>query len=144
MSEFAPKVVIFCCNWCFCAGADPAELLNVKPGSNVRVVKTMCSGRIEPSFVMQAFANGADGVMIAGCHPGDCHYNSGNYKTMRRMLLLRTTLSQMGIEPERLKLEWIGTEETDKFKQAAAGFIKDIAKLGPLSYDKEVAKVATA
>jgi len=104
----------------------------------------MCSGRVNPLFLIKALSIGADGVLVLGCHPGDCHYIEGNYKTMRRMLLLRTTLSQMGIEPERLKLEWIGTEETDKFKQAAAGFIKDIAKLGPLSYDKEVAKVATA
>ena len=144
MSEFAPKVVIFCCNWCFCAGAEPEEILGIKPDSNVRLVKTMCSGRIEPSFIIQALANGVDGVMVAGCHPGDCHYNSGNYKTLRRLLLLRTTLAQMGIEPERLKLEWIASEETDKFRQSVAEFIKDVSRLGPLNYDKEVAKVATA
>ena len=119
-------------------------MLDIKPDSNVRLVKTMCSGRIEPSFIIQAFANGADGVMVAGCHPGDCHYNSGNYKTMRRLLLLRSTLSQMGIEPERLKLVWISTEETDKFKQSVEEFVTDVAKLGPLDYDKEVRKVATA
>ena len=144
MSEFTPKVVIFCCNWCFCAGAEPSEILNIKPNSNVRLVRTMCSGRVEPSFIIQAFANGADGVMVAGCHPGDCHYNSGNYKTLRRLLLLRTTLTQMGIEPERLKLEWVATEETDKLKESVADFVNDVTKLGPLSYDKEVAKVATA
>lgn len=144
MSEFAPKVVIFCCNWCFCTGTEPAEVLNIKPNSNIRVVKTMCSGRIEPFFIVQAFANGADGVMVAGCHPGDCHYNSGNYKTLRRLMLLKTTLAQLGIEPERLKLEWIATEEADKFRQSVAEFIKDVSTLGQLNYDKEVAKVAAA
>ena len=144
MSEFSPKVVIFCCNWCFCTGTEPAEVLNIKPNSNIRVVKTMCSGRVEPSFIIQAFANGADGVMVTGCHPGDCHYNSGNYKTLRRLMLLKTTLAQLGIEPERLKLEWIATEEMDKFKQSVAEFIKDVSRLGPLNYDKEVAKVAAA
>lgn len=144
MSEFAPKIVVFCCNWCFCTGQDPAEMLNLKPDSNVRLVKTMCSGRVEPAFIMQAFANGADGVMVVGCHPGDCHYNSGNYKTQRRLTLLKAMLAQMGIEPERVKLEWISSEEGETFKKSVSDFVKDIAKLGPLSYDKEVKKVAAA
>ena len=144
MSEFAPKIVVFCCNWCFCTGQDPAEMLDLKPDSNIRLVKTMCSGRVEPAFVMQAFANGADGVMVVGCHPGDCHYNSGNYKTQRRLTLLKTMLSQMGVEPARVKLEWISSEEDETFKKSVSDFTKDIAKLGPLSYDKEVKKVAMA
>jgi F420-non-reducing hydrogenase iron-sulfur subunit len=144
VSEFAPKIVVFCCNWCFCTGQDPAEMLNLKPDSNIRVVKTMCSGRIEPAFVMQALANGADGVMVVGCHPGDCHYNSGNYKTQRRLTLLKTMLAQMGVEPARVKLEWISSEEGETFKKSVADFTKDIAKLGPLSYDKEVKNVAAA
>jgi F420-non-reducing hydrogenase iron-sulfur subunit len=104
----------------------------------------MCSGRIEPAFVMQALANGADGVMVVGCPPGDCHYNSGNFKTKRRMTLLRSMLTQMGVEPERIKLEWLSSAESDKFKQAVADFTKDVAKLGPLNFDKEVKKVAAA
>jgi F420-non-reducing hydrogenase iron-sulfur subunit len=144
VSEFAPKVVVFSCNWCFCTGTDPAELLGVKPNSNVRLVKTMCSGRIEPTFVLQAFANGADGVYVAACHPGDCHYNSGNFKTVRRMTLLKAMMKQMGIEPERLKVEYVSTEEPNKFKTSVSDFTKDVAKLGPLSYDAVVKKVATA
>jgi F420-non-reducing hydrogenase iron-sulfur subunit len=144
VSEFAPKVVVFSCNWCFCTGQDPAEMLNLKPDSNVRLVKTMCSGRIEPAFVMQALANGADGVMVVGCPAGDCHYNSGNFKTKRRMTLLRNMLTQMGVEPERIKLEWISSEEGDKFKTSVADFAKEMAKMGPLNYDKEVKKVAAA
>ena len=144
MSEFAPKVVVFSCNWCFCTGQDAAEMLNLKPDSNIRLVKTMCSGRIEPAFVMQALANGADGVMVVGCHPGDCHYNSGNYKTQRRMTLLKTMLTQMGVEPARIKLEWLSSEEGDKFKTSVADFAKEIAKMGPLNFDKEVKKVAAA
>ena len=132
MSEFAPKVVIFCCNWCFCTGTEPAEVLNIKPNSNIRVVKTMCSGRVEPSFIIQAFANGADGVMVTGCHPGDCHYNSGNYKARRRIMLLKKALPQLGIEPERLRLEWISASEGTKFRSTVNEFIDQVKELGSL------------
>jgi F420-non-reducing hydrogenase iron-sulfur subunit len=92
----------------------------------------MCSGRLEPSFVFYAFAKGADGVMIAGCHPGDCHYNSGNYKTRRRVTVLKNMLPQLGIEPERLRLEWISASEGTKFRSTVNEFIDEITKLGPL------------
>ena len=144
MQQFQPKIVVFSCNWCFCAGSDPAEMLGLAPNSNTKLVRTMCSGRVEPSFIMEAFANGADGVMVTGCHPGDCHYNSGNYKTLRRMTLLQNMIKQMGIEPGRFKLQWIATEEKGKFKQSVSDFAKGIAKLGPLGYDEEVKKVARA
>jgi F420-non-reducing hydrogenase iron-sulfur subunit len=144
VSEFAPKVVVFSCNWCFGTGQDPADLLNLKPGSNIRLVKTMCSGRVEPTFILQALANGADGVLVVGCHPGDCHYNSGNFKTQRRLALLNQMLGQMGIEPGRVKTAWISSEEGEAFKQGVADFVKEIARMGQLGYDKEVMKVAAA
>jgi len=92
----------------------------------------MCSGRVEPTFILYAFSRGADGVMVAGCPPGDCHYTSGNYKTRRRVMLLKKTLPQLGIEPERLRLEWIPADEGTKFQSALNAFIGEIARLGPL------------
>ncbi len=133
MSDFKPKIIIFCCNWGACAEADLADTSRLTNEPYFRVIRTMCSGRIEPTFVFQAFAQGADGVMIAGCHPGDCHYNSGNYKTMRRVMMLRNMLPQLGVEPERLKLEWISTSETSKFQSTVNGFIDEVTKLGPLT-----------
>ena len=133
MTDFKPKVVVFCCNWCSYAGADLAGTSRMKIKPYFRVIRAMCSGRIEPTFVFKAFAHGADGVMIAGCHPGDCHYNSGNYKAMRRVMLLRNMLPQLGVEPERLRLEWISASEASKFRSAVNGFIDKVTELGPLT-----------
>ena len=141
MSDFAPKIVIFCCNWGACAGTDVADLSRLKNESYSRVIRTMCSGRIEPTFVLHAFSSGADGVVIAGCHPGDCHYNSGNYKAMRRVMLLRNMLPQLGIEPERLRLEWISASEGPKFQSAVNGFIDEVTKLGSLTLEDRAAKI---
>ena len=105
--------------------------MKIKP--YFRVIRTMCSGRIEPTFVLHAFAQGADGVMLAGCHPGDCHYNSGNYKTRRRVMLLKNTLPQLGIESKRLRLEWISASEAPKFRSTVNEFIDEVIKLGPLN-----------
>ena len=132
MEDFKPKIVVFCCNWCSYAGADLAGTSRMKIKPYFRVIRAMCSGRIEPTFVFQAFAQGADGVMIAGCHPGDCHYNSGNYKAMRRVMLLKNMLPQLGIESERLKLEWVSASEAPTFQSAVNGFIDKIFELGPL------------
>jgi len=132
MTNFEPKTVVFCCNWCSYAGADLAGTSRLKIKPNFRVVRTMCSGRLEPAFIFNAFAKGADGVMIAGCHPGDCHYNSGNYKTRRRILLLKNMLGQLGIEPERLRLEWISASEGTKFQSTVNSFIEQVRQLGPL------------
>ena len=140
MTDFEPKVVVFCCNWCSYAGADLAGTSRLKIKPNFRVVRTMCSGRIEPTFVFHAFDKGADGVMVAGCHPGDCHYNSGNYKARRRMLLLKNVLAQLGVEPERLRLEWISAAEATKFQSTVNEFIDEVAKLGPLTSDKKESK----
>jgi F420-non-reducing hydrogenase iron-sulfur subunit len=133
MMDFAPKIVVFCCNWCSYAGADLAGTSRMKIKPYFRVIRVMCSGRIEPTFVLHAFAQGADGVMLAGCHPGDCHYNAGNYKARRRAVLLKNMLSQLGIEPERLKLEWISASEASKFQSTVNGFIDEITELGPLA-----------
>lgn len=137
MNDFKPKVIIFCCNWGACAETDTADTLN---NHNPITIRTMCSGRIEPTFVFQAFAQGADGVMIAGCHPGDCHYNSGNYKAMRRVMLLRNMLPQLGVEPERLRLEWISASEASKFRSAVNGFIDEVTERGPLTLNTRATK----
>ena len=129
MNDFKPKVIIFCCNWG--AGAE-TDNTNTSNNNNPITIQTMCSGRIEPTFVFQAFAQGADGVMIAGCPPGDCHYNSGNYKAKRRIMLLKNMLAQLGIEPERLKLEGISASEASKLPSAVNAFTNEVAKLGPL------------
>ena len=141
MTDFEPKVVVFCCNWCSYAGADLAGTSRMKIEPYFRVIRTMCSGRIEPTFVLQAFAQGADGVMIAGCHPGDCHYNSGNYKAMRRVMLLKNMLPQLGIEPERLRLEWISASEASKFRSAENGFIDEVTERGPLTLNTRAPKI---
>ena len=140
MTDFKPKVVVFCCNWCSYAGADLAGTSRMKIKPYFRVIRAMCSGRIEPTFVFQALAQGADGVMIAGCHPGDCHYNSGNYKAMRRVMLLRNMLPQLGVEPERLRLEWISASEASKFRSAVNGFIDEVTELGPLTLNTRALK----
>jgi len=132
VTDFEPKIIVFCCNWCSYAGADLAGTSRLKIKPNFRVIRTMCSGRVEPSFIFHAFARGADGVMIAGCHPGDCHYSTGNYKARRRTMLLKKTLPQLGIESERLKLEWISASEGTKFRSTVNGFIDEVTELGPL------------
>ena len=132
MKNFEPKIVVFCCNWCSPAGIDLAGSSKLKSNPHSRVIKITCTGRIEPSFILRAFAKGADGVMIAGCHLGDCHYISGNLKARRIITLIKNLLPQLGIEPERLRLEWISTSEAEKFKSAADEFMDEVTKLGPL------------
>jgi F420-non-reducing hydrogenase iron-sulfur subunit len=106
MDNFEPKIVAFCCNWCSYAGADLAGTSRIQYSPNIRVIRVMCSGRVNPLFVIKALSIGADGVLVLGCHPGDCHYIEGNYKTMRRIPLLKKVLKQLGIEEERVRLEW--------------------------------------
>ena len=139
MKDFTPKVVLFCCCWGACADIDVIDTLNKH---SLRTIRTMCSGRIEPTFIFQAFAQGADGVMVAGCHPGDCHYNTGNYKSRRRLMLLKNTLSQLGIEPERLNLEWISDSEASKLRSSVNGFIDKVTGLGPLTLNTKAVKEA--
>ncbi|MDH5781652.1 MAG: hydrogenase iron-sulfur subunit, partial [Dehalococcoidia bacterium] len=98
--EFEPKILAFCCNWCAYAGADLAGVSRMQYPPNIRIIRVMCSGRVDPEFVLKAFTLGADGVLVLGCHPGDCHYSSGNYKTMRRVPLTKKLLEQFGVEQE--------------------------------------------
>lgn len=129
--EFEPTIVAFLCNWCSYTGADLAGTSRMKYASNIRIVRVMCSGRIEPSFVLKSFREGADGVLICGCHPGDCHYHEGNYKCLRRYHLLQKFIQQMGIEKDRLRLEWISASEGKQFAELADSFTESIKQVGP-------------
>jgi F420-non-reducing hydrogenase iron-sulfur subunit len=124
--------VAFFCNWCTYLAADLAGTSRLKYAPNVRVVRVMCSGRVDPQFVLDAFAHGADGVLIGGCHPGDCHYQEGNYKALRRYRLLKRMLGQMGIEEERLRLEWISASEAERFRWVMNDMVEHVRALGPL------------
>ncbi len=129
--NFEPKIVGFLCNWCSYAGADLAGVSRIQYPPNIRAIRVMCSGRVDPIFVLEAFNDGADGVLIAGCHQGDCHYISGNYKTEARVALLRKVLEDFGIEPERLRLEWVSASEGDKFASIVGDMVQKLKKLGP-------------
>jgi len=131
---FEPKIVAFFCNWCTYLAADLAGTSRMKYAPNIRVIRTMCSGRLDPQFVLYALANGADGVLIGGCHPGDCHYQEGNYKTLRRYHLLKRLLKEYGIEEERVRLEWISAAEADKLRTAVNQLVEKVRALGPLRW----------
>jgi len=130
--QFEPKIVGFLCNWCSYAGADLAGVSRIQYPTSIRIIRVMCSGRVDPAFILEAFQNGADGVLVAGCHlPSDCHYLSGNFKAQRRINLLKNVLEQFGIEPERLRLEWISASEGDRFATVIKDMTEQIKKLGP-------------
>jgi len=129
--SFNPTIVAFLCNWCSYTGADLAGTSRMTYAANVRIIRVMCSGRVDPTFVLSAFREGADGVMICGCHPGDCHYHEGNYKCLRRYHLLQKYLQQMGIHKDRLRLAWISASEGKQFAQLADEMTETIKKLGP-------------
>lgn len=131
--NFEPKIVGFLCNWCSYAGADLAGVSRMQYPPNIRVIRVMCSGRVDPTFILKAFACGADGVLVLGCHPGDCHYLVGNYKTLRRVPLLREMLKQLGIEEERLRLDWVSASEGDRFARIVKEMTEKVKELGPLS-----------
>jgi F420-non-reducing hydrogenase iron-sulfur subunit len=126
-----PKIIAFLCNWCSYTGADLAGTSRMKYAPNIRVIRIMCSGRVEPTFVLKSFKEGADGVLICGCHPGDCHYHEGNYKCLRRFQLLQKFIKQMGIDPERLRLEWISASEGLEFAHLVNEFTETIKGLKP-------------
>ena len=128
---FEPTIVSFLCNWCSYTGADLAGTSRIQYAPNLRTIRIMCSGRIEPTFVLKAFREGADGVLICGCHPGDCHYHEGNYKCLRRYFLLQNYIEQMGINKDRLRLEWISASEGKQFATLADEFTEILRKLGP-------------
>jgi len=133
-----PVIVGFTCNWCSYRAADAAGMARVKYAPNVRLIRLMCSGRVDPQFVLKALAEGADGVMVTGCHPGDCHYLEQNYKTMRRFELLKMTLAQMGVEDARVKLVWASAAEGMILAEEIDKFVAAIKRLGPLNW-KQVA-----
>ena len=133
---FEPNLLAFCCNWCSYAGADLAGLSRLKYPANVRIIRTMCSGRVDPQFVIDAFENGADGVLIAACHLGDCHYIAQNYKTVKRVNLLHKLMDSFGIEKERLRLEFISAGEGNKFADTITEMVKKLKELGPAPLNK--------
>ena len=132
---FEPRLIGFLCNWCSYTGADLAGTARMVYAPSMRIIRVMCSGRVDPQFVLKAFSEGADGVLISGCHPGDCHYQEGNYKALRRHRLLTKMLEQFGIEKERFRLEWVSAAEGVKFQQICNEFTEQIRKLGPLNWN---------
>ncbi len=140
MSEnWEPKIIAFFCNWCTYTAADLAGVSRMQYAHNVRIIRVMCSGRMDPQFVLDAFAKGADGVLLGGCHPGDCHYIEGNYKALRRSALLKTMLQDMGIEDARYRLEWISASEGDKVQHVINDMAAKVKNLGPLGLPKKFA-----
>jgi len=143
--EWEPRIIAFFCNWCTYTAADLAGVSRLKHAPNARIIRVMCSGRVDPQFILDAFARGADGVLIGGCHPGDCHYMEGNYKALRRMRLLRRMMVDMGIEEARLRLEWISASEGERVRTVINDMVAKIRALGPLAlpgrfkeWDKEI------
>ena len=134
-----PRIVAFFCNWCTYTAADLAGVSRLKYAPNVRVIRLMCSGRVDPQFIMDALARGADAVLIGGCHPGDCHYVEGNYKMLRRFDLLKRMLKDLGIEEQRVRLEWISAAEGEKVKRVINEMVAQVQKLGPLGLPKKFA-----
>jgi len=137
MTDFEPKIVAFLCNWCSYRGADLAGTSRIKCAANVRAIRVMCSGRVEPAFVLRAFELGADGVLVLGCHPGDCHYAEGNYKALRRMELLKRTLIQLGIGEDRFRLDWVSASEGDRFSHVVNDITEKVRALGPFKSKEE-------
>lgn len=130
---FEPKIVGFLCNWCSYTGADLAGVSRIKSAANVRIIRTMCSGRVDPTFILKAFQLGADGVVVMGCHLGDCHYQEGNFKTIRRIPFLKRLIEGFGIDPRRLRLEWVSASEGDRFAEIVNEMTEEIRQLGPLN-----------
>ncbi|MHC1636013.1 MAG: hydrogenase iron-sulfur subunit [Candidatus Methanospirareceae archaeon] len=132
MGDFEPKIVAFLCNWCSYAGADLAGTSRLKYPPTVRVIRVMCSGRVNPLFVVNALQQGADGVLICGCHPGECHYMHGNYIARRRFILLRNLLEYIGIEPERVNMAWVSASEGMKFAEVVKRVTEEVKRVGPM------------
>jgi len=132
--KFEPVIIGFTCNWCSYRAADMAGTARIKYEPNVRLIRLMCSGRLDPTFVLKAFSGGADGVLVSGCHPGDCHYVEQNYKALRRFHLLRRVLVQMGIEPGRIKLLWASAAEGAILADEINKFVEQVRALGPLNW----------
>jgi len=131
MKDFEPNIIGFLCNWCSYAGADLAGTSRIKYPPNIKSIRVMCSGRVDTVFILEALKKGADGVLVAGCHPGDCHYQSGNYKTNRRIKLLKKLLGEMGVEPQRVRFDYVSASEGHKFASVVTEFVDELKKIGP-------------
>jgi F420-non-reducing hydrogenase iron-sulfur subunit len=132
MNIFEPRVLAFCCSWCSYAGADLAGVSRIQYADNVRIIKVWCSGRVDPKFVLEGFLSGVDGVMVLGCHPGECHYIMGNYEAMNMAIVTQKLLEYIGIAPKRLFLDWVSASEGSRFAKLVTGFTQQIRELGPL------------
>jgi F420-non-reducing hydrogenase iron-sulfur subunit len=130
-TPFEPRIIAFLCNWCTYTGADLAGTSRLQYPPNVRIIRLMCSGAVDVSYILKPLLEGADGVLVGGCHPGDCHYQEGNYKARRRVAILDETLTAMGLEPERVLLRWISASEGGKFAETITGFTDRLRALGP-------------
>jgi len=128
---FEPKIIGFLCNWCSYAGADLAGVSRITYPTNIRIIRLMCSGRVDPVFILETLANGADGIMVMGCHPGDCHYVEGNLQTERKVKMLKKLIVRTSLEPERLRLEWVSASEGGRFAELVEDFTNQIKALGP-------------
>ncbi len=143
MADWEPKIVAFLCNWCSYGGADLAGVSRLQYPSNIRIVRLPCSGRVNPKFILAAFRQGADGVWVSGCHPGDCHYIEGNYYARRKFALLKNLLEHTGMEPGRLHFSWVSSAEATKFAQVAREVVEAVRSVGPArGYIKKQAEVA--
>ena len=131
--SFEPRIVAFLCNWCSYAGADNAGIARMPSPANVLPIRVMCSGRVSPEMILRAFRSGADGVLVLGCHIGDCHYISGNHRTIKRVPLVRKLLGYVGINPDRLRLDWVSSAEAPKFAQVTQEFVENVRVLGPIA-----------
>ncbi|MGB9499179.1 MAG: hydrogenase iron-sulfur subunit [Dissulfuribacterales bacterium] len=132
MSDWEPKIIAFFCNWCTYGAADLAGVSRLEHPPNVRIIRLPCSGRVSPKFILAAFRQGADGVWVSGCHPGDCHYSKGNYYARRKFALIKNLLEHTGIKPGRLNFSWISSAESTKFVRVANDVISSVKDLGPV------------
>jgi len=139
--SFEPKILAFCCNWCSYAGADLAGVSRYQYPPNVRIIRVMCSGRIDPEFILHAFEKGIDGVMVIGCHIGDCHYVSGNLEAEKKVKIVKRLLEMVGFESDRLALEWVSAAEGLRFSRLIADFVERIKQLGPNPLKKTEEKI---
>ena len=135
IEPFEPKIVAFLCNWCSYAGADNAGISRLQSPANILPIRVMCSGRVSPEMILRTFRSGADGVLVLGCHIGDCHYINANHRTVKRVPLLQNLLSYVGINPDRLYLDWVSSAEAPKFQKVTTEFVETIRSLGPISVE---------
>ena len=137
MKDFEPKIIAFLCNWCSYVAADAAGVSRLTQQPNARVIRVFCSGMVDPGYVIKAFASGADGVLVGGCHPGDCHYQSGNFKARRRVAILRNILTQFGLPADRVWLRWISASEGRLFAETINEMTQAVTKMGPVEFKSD-------